>query len=139
MMRAGEWDGDSLLCELGPGGPLSALVRATVPRGQTVAIAVPDDLDTLVATLTGRPPGRRLRGPPRRAPLRFGTAVISPCAGIFESPTGSVGPAVQIGDLLGFVSGAEVRSPFAGDLMGVLAHPGERVQAGQPIAWLRAR
>ena len=29
-------------------------------------------------------------------------------------------------------------SPFAGELMGVLAHPGERVQAGQPIAWLRS-
>ena len=53
IMRTGEWDGDSLFCELGPGGPLSAMVRATVPGGQTVAIAVPDDLDTLVATLTG--------------------------------------------------------------------------------------
>ena len=49
------------------------------------------------------------------------------------------GTPIEIGDLVGFVSGTEVRSPFAGDLMGVLAHPGERVQPGQPIAWLRAR
>jgi [acyl-carrier-protein] S-malonyltransferase len=140
MMRTGEWDGDNLFCELGPGGALSAMVRATVPESQTVAIAVPDDLDTLVATLTGETAlagtseghqGERLYVSER--------LIISPAAGIFESPTGPVGPAVQIGDLLGLVSGTEVRSPFAGELMGVLAHPGERVQAGQPIAWLRAR
>jgi hypothetical protein len=30
-----------------------------------------------------------------------------------------------------------VRSPFRGTLMGMLAHPGERLRAGQPVAWLR--
>ena len=30
-MHIGEWDGDNLFCELGPGGPLSQMVRATVP------------------------------------------------------------------------------------------------------------
>lgn len=30
-----------------------------------------------------------------------------------------------------------VPSPFAGQLMGVLALAGERVRAGQPLAWLR--
>jgi biotin carboxyl carrier protein len=108
---------------------------------------VPDDLDTLVATLTGETAllgsadghqGERLYVSER--------LIISPCAGIFDVPSGpagtSAGPPgalVEIGDLLGLVSGTEVRSPFAGELMGVIAHPGERVQPGQPIAWLRAR
>ena len=30
-----------------------------------------------------------------------------------------------------------VRSPFDGQLMGMLAHAGERVREGQPLAWLR--
>ena len=143
IMRTGEWDGDALFCELGPGGPLSAMVRATAPEAMTVAIAVPDDLDTLVATLTGETAdlgaaeghqGERLYVSER--------LIISPRAGIFDYPAGTTGPAgpsIEIGDLLGLVSGTEVRSPFAGELMGLIAHPGERVQPGQPIAWLRAR
>ncbi len=66
--------------------------------------------------------------------------VISPGPGVFE-PTGDA-PAteatVEVGTLLGSVAGHEVRSPFSGWLMGMLAQPGERVQTGQPIAWLRA-
>ena len=31
-----------------------------------------------------------------------------------------------------------VRSKFAGWMMGLLVHEGERVREGQPIAWLRA-
>ena len=140
IMRTGEWDGDSLLCELGPGGPLSAMVRATVPEAMTVAIAVPDDLDTLVATLTGAAavPGSAEGHQGERLYVSE-RLIISPCAGIFDLPAGPAGPSVEIGDLLGHVSGTEVRSPFAGELMGVIAHPGERVQPGQPIAWLRAR
>ena len=67
--------------------------------------------------------------------------VISPNAGIFEPATGielSPGTGIEVGTLLGTVSGEEVRSPFAGRLEGTLAHPGERVQTGQPIAWLHA-
>jgi biotin carboxyl carrier protein len=30
-----------------------------------------------------------------------------------------------------------VCSPFRGRLIGMLAHPGERLREGQPIAWLR--
>jgi [acyl-carrier-protein] S-malonyltransferase len=143
MMRTGEWDGDSLFCELGPGGPLSALVRATAPEAMTVAIAAPDDLDTLVATLTGETasPGAA-EGQQGERLYVSERLIISPCAGIFDlpaEPTGPAGPSIEIGDLLGLVSGTEVRSPFAGELMGVIANPGERVQPGQPIAWLRAR
>jgi [acyl-carrier-protein] S-malonyltransferase len=161
VMRSGEWDGDTLFFELGPGGQLSAMVRATVPEATSIPIKVPDDLDVLVATLTGDTTGdgtERHQGERLYVSERL---VISPCAGIFQLPAqgsgGAVGPVaavttgtatataspagtpIEIGDLVGLVSGTEVRSPFAGDLMGVLAHPGERVQPGQPIAWLRAR
>ena len=154
------------------------MVRATAADAMTVAIAVPDDLDNLVATLTGESAlpgtdaGEGHQGERLYVSERL---IISPCAGIFELPAGAaadlagdpasptatapgqsdapttrtgaaetaatvqVGTTVQIGDLIGSVSGTEVRSPFAGELMGVLAHPGERVQAGQPIAWLRSR
>ncbi|MGA2521595.1 MAG: hypothetical protein ABSG81_12360 [Acidimicrobiales bacterium] len=81
--------------------------------------------------------------------------VISPAAGVFEPAThlaapgpaglGEAGPpgpghdgaTVVVGDLLGTVGSAEVRTPFAGTVVGFLAHPGERVAAGEPIAWVR--
>ncbi|HUY86120.1 MAG TPA: ACP S-malonyltransferase [Acidimicrobiales bacterium] len=44
---------------------------------------------------------------------------------------------INTGDLLGNVSGVEVRTQFSGSLMGLLVLSGERVAAGQPVAWLR--
>ena len=41
------------------------------------------------------------------------------------------------GDILGHIGVTEVRSPFAGELMGWLAVDTERVTASKPIAWLR--
>jgi [acyl-carrier-protein] S-malonyltransferase len=197
--------GDQLFCELGAGGSLCALVRATAPSARTLAIAAPDDLDTLVATLAGEAavaPAAHAGHEGERLYL-FERLVVSPCAGLFELPppavvaeagggaghatsaggaghatsagggtntagargspgqgaagvnpgvdpttanqaasTGTAAGAlprpIAIGDIVGLVSGTEVRSPFAGELMGVLAHPGERVQPGQPLAWLRS-
>ncbi len=34
-------------------------------------------------------------------------------------------------------SSTPVSSPFKGELMGMLAEPGERLREGQPVAWLR--
>jgi len=39
---------------------------------------------------------------------------------------------------VGLVGEHEVRSPFAGSVVGVLAVDGERVTTSQPIAWLRS-
>jgi biotin carboxyl carrier protein len=43
--------------------------------------------------------------------------------------------------LIGYVEvkghSTPVHSPFGGRLMGLLAHAGERVREGQPVAWLR--
>jgi len=141
VMRTTDWDGDALFCELGPGGPLAEMVRLTVPEAETLAIAVPDDLDSLVGTLTGEGPFANLSSDGHQGERLYVSErlIISPTAGLFEHPEGACSPGETIGtgDLVGLVSGAEVRSPFAGELMGVLAHPGERVQPGQPIAWLR--
>ncbi len=49
------------------------------------------------------------------------------------------GNSIGVGHLIGRVGDIEVRSPFAGEMMGVLALEGERVMTSQPIAWLRTR
>lgn len=46
---------------------------------------------------------------------------------------------VGVGDRIGRVGDSEVRTPFAGRVVGFLAHGGERVVNGQPLAWLRVR
>jgi [acyl-carrier-protein] S-malonyltransferase len=80
--------------------------------------------------------------------------VVSPSSGIF-APEGSLQApgtgllpgtsgeqdappsAVDVGDLVGRVGVSEVRTPFAGQVIGWLAAEGERVQEGQPLVWLR--
>ena len=71
--------------------------------------------------------------------------VVSPKVGVFRpcEPADRVplGELLAAGQVIGFVDvlgqHSEVRSPFAGFFMGMLALDGERVRAGQPIAWLR--
>ena len=65
--------------------------------------------------------------------------VVAPALGVFRPvDTGAV---VQAGDPVGVVVGSGVEHPvvsrFTGSLMGVLAHEGERVREGEPVAWLR--
>ena len=52
---------------------------------------------------------------------------------------GSVEPGdpVSPGSIIGSVGEHEVRSPFEGIVVGMLAVAGERVTSSQPIAWLR--
>ena len=92
--------------------------------------------------------GVRVDTPPSGGGEQLGIAervVVAPAAGTFQ-PSGSdfaasEGEPIDAGRLLGVVSSlsgeAEVRSPFAGFFMGLLALPGERVHPRQPIAWLR--
>ena len=51
------------------------------------------------------------------------------------------GTMVTEGEVVGVIEvrgqALPVRSAFTGALMGMLAHPGERVREGQPVAWLR--
>ena len=71
--------------------------------------------------------------------------VVSPSLGVFSPhPPATVtaeGELVHEGQAIGVVerSGVvtQVRSPFTGFLMGLLATEGERVREGEPVAWLR--
>jgi biotin carboxyl carrier protein len=82
--------------------------------------------------------GERLSVPER--------VVISPCLGQFRAAEPEVitaeGEVVDAGQVVGYIDTqgrtVAVRSKFAGWMMGLLVHEGERVREGQPIAWLRA-
>jgi len=69
--------------------------------------------------------------------------IVAPAVGIFRTTNDAAiaGLFVDEGDHIGFVDGpgtaTPVRSPFRGELVGMLAHPGERLREGQPVAWLR--
>ncbi|MHB1775164.1 MAG: ACP S-malonyltransferase [Acidimicrobiales bacterium] len=146
--------GATTLVELGPGGVLSGLARRVVPELHALAVATPDDLDTLIDSLGpdgSRPDAHAHQGEHLYMSERV---VVSPSAGIFlpeqtlaapgtgllpgtgggdgQAPSG-----VAVGDLVGRVGVAEVRTPFAGQVVRWLAAAGERVQEGQPLLWLR--
>jgi biotin carboxyl carrier protein len=70
--------------------------------------------------------------------------IVAPAPGTFRPvEPGDIAAeiAVEQEQVIGFVEGkghsTPVRSPFGGKLMGLLAHAGERVREGQPVAWLR--
>ena len=70
--------------------------------------------------------------------------IVAPAPGTFrpvEPGDVAVEAPVVAEQVIGFVEGkghsTPVRSPFGGLLMGLLAHAGERVREGQPVAWLR--
>lgn len=82
------------------------------------------------------------RGETLRIPERV---VVAPSGGVFEPhPPRTVtteGEIVEVGQIIGVLrfsgTDVEVRTPFAGFLIEMLAARGERVREGQPIAWLR--
>jgi len=150
--------GATRLVEVGPGGVLTGLARRTLPDALASAVATPDDLDTLVNAIAGSETGQVFAAAHQGEHLYTSErVVISPAAGIFEPVVGVAAPGpgdltaagtdapgahgapVAVGDLLGTVGTVEVRTPFAGTVVGFLAHPGERVVAGEPVAWLRVQ
>jgi len=146
IMRLGGLDGggdaQQLFVELGPGDSLSTMIRHTLPSVTTVAVSAPADLDSLVEAVSGDSALHAYAVGHQGEHLYVSErVVISPGPGIFEPAADldlDVGTPIEVGTLLGMVAGAEVRSPFAGRLQGALAQAGERVQTGQPIAWLHA-
>ena len=96
-------------------------------------------------------PARSVHGEELQVPERV---IVAPALGVFkpvdlrasgvEVQEGEIvteGEMVVEGQVVGVVEarGAAhpVRSAFNGFLVGLLAHPGERVREGQPVAWLR--
>ncbi len=69
--------------------------------------------------------------------------IIAPTSGRFQ-PVGdgtAGGADISEEQVIGYVEGhgqsVPVCSPFRGLLMGLMAHSGERVREGQPVAWMR--
>jgi len=137
-------EGERLFVELGSGGVLTGLTRRIAPGATAISVATPGDLDTLVEAISGDSLLHTYAASHHGEHLYVSERmVISPCAGVFRPTNASAaaaaeGEPIEVGTILGLVGGTEVRSPFAGWLMGMLALPGERVQTGQPVAWLRA-
>ncbi|MEQ8716097.1 MAG: ACP S-malonyltransferase [Acidimicrobiales bacterium] len=129
-------DGFSTLVELGPGGALRGMAKRAAREMTSLSVNAPADIDALLEAIGGTPhDARHHEGEMLHATERL---VVSPCGGVFtpvdDCPDGSV---IAAGRIIGHVAGTEVRSPFAGELMGYLALADERVTPSQPIAWLR--
>jgi [acyl-carrier-protein] S-malonyltransferase len=140
VQRLVDLDVDTLI-ELGPGGVLTGMAKRISRDTRAMAVATPDDLDVLLELLAGEPvdPANQPDGEHLYMTERM---VVSPTAGVFTPAeawrsAGAEGAAVEVGDLVGHVGDREVRSLFAGTVMGLIAVDGERVTPSQPIAWLR--
>ena len=130
-------DGATIFVEIGPGDVLTGLARRTLPDAMSLSVATPEGLDKLVDALAGDGPLHAYVEQHQGEHLYMSERlVVSPAAGVFAPAHGGAGD-VSVGALLGTIGATEVRSPWGGALMGMLAVEGERVQVGQPIAWLR--
>ncbi|MDQ3569135.1 MAG: hypothetical protein M3396_00615 [Actinomycetota bacterium] len=110
---------------------------------------------TAATPATPAKPAKPVRGEELEVPERV---ILAPAVGVFQPVAAesgangaegassdhvaqSGGKPVAEGDVVGVVEtrgqAHPVRSAFSGFLVGMLAHPGERVREGQPVAWLR--
>ncbi len=146
--------GMTTFVELGAGGVLTGLVKRTLDGDGIAAhgLSTPEDLEKLLEVLAPSlaPVDERLAGSPGFVMTE--RLVVSPATGPFK-PVEAFASAqprlddsggddavieVAVGQLIGWAGEAEIRSPFAGTLEGIIVLPGERVVSGQPVAWLRA-
>jgi [acyl-carrier-protein] S-malonyltransferase len=123
--------------ELGPGTVLTGMAKRTITNSRTLSVATPDDLDKMLEALAGPPAAAvgQIEGEHLFVTERI---IVSPGAGVFTPVAGlEPGAVIAAGEIVGNVGHLEVRSPFAGQLMGFLAVATERVTSSEPIAWLR--
>ncbi len=133
--------GYTTFVELGPGAVLSGTVKRTTQDTMSLKVNSPDDINTVLEALAGQP---TIVAGPLEGEALFATErlVVSPTTGVFhpvDIDAQLIGSEVEAGHILGNVGDSEVRSPWAGMIIGFLAIDGERVTASQPIAWLRTR
>jgi len=130
--------GVSTVVELGPGGVLTGMARRTIPNVTAISVSTPDEVDSLLERIASSTPTPHLSGHEGEHLFATERLVVSPAAGVFTpDPTITPGHVIQAGTLVGRVGDHEVRSPFGGSVMGLIAVDGERVTVSQPIAWLR--
>lgn len=125
--------------EIGPGTVLTGLSKRIVKDGRTSSVSTPQELDQFLEVLAGPPAGQvgRHEGEHLFMTERI---IVSPAAGVFTPATDiGAGTLITEGRAMGKVGTTDVRSPFAGEVMGYLAVEGERVTSSQPIAWLRTQ
>ena len=128
--------GATVFVEVGPGSVLTGMAKRTLAGTTTLAVSTPEDLDKLLTALAS--PSESVAVHEGEHLFATERMVVSPAAGVFTPATDlAPGFALSPGTVLGLVGEKEVRSPFAGILVGVLAVEGERVNTSQPIAWLR--
>ena len=130
--------GVTTLVECGPGAVLTGMAKRTVGNLRAISVSTPDEVDSLLESIAATPATPHLSGHEGEHLFATERLVVSPAAGVF-SPDPSIAPGnmIQAGTLVGRVGDHEVRSPFGGSVMGLIAVDGERVTVSQPIAWLR--
>ncbi|HUW03653.1 MAG TPA: ACP S-malonyltransferase [Acidimicrobiales bacterium] len=130
-------EGATTFLELGPGTVLTGTVKRTLRGSRRLSVDAPGQLDAALEVLTNTPATEpdRHRGEHLHTSARL---VVSPGSGLFTPGEVTEGTAVDAGDVIGLVGETEIRTPFSGSLMGLLALSGERISSSQPVAWLNA-
>ena len=127
--------GVSAVVELSPAGTLSGLFGREYKDVKTVALRTPDDLEAARALIEEDKEYRTGTGtaPPWRL-------ILAPAGGTFEMNSIEVGTELSDGAQLGNITSrrgnAEVFAPHGGRLIEWLAHDGDRIRPGQPLARL---
>jgi [acyl-carrier-protein] S-malonyltransferase len=119
--------------ELPPGGTLTGLVRRALPGIETLAVKSPDDLPAARALLQRHVSTTSEAGPAWRL-------AVAPVAGTFRAAGVEPGSPVAAGASVGTVESrrdvATVSAACGGVLVEWLAHDGDPVSPGQPLALL---
>ncbi len=138
--------------ELGPGAVLTSLAKRTLEgEFNSYSVSTPEELESVVGAIAGSKAAQakesqrsagffmaeRLVVAPGTGPFRPADEFVSASPTLDANEPEPEGLMVHVGDLIGWVGELEIRSPFAGDLQGIIVLAGERVTAGQPVAWLR--
>tara|TARA_B100000953_G_scaffold73393_1_gene59265 strand:- start:698 stop:1021 length:324 start_codon:yes stop_codon:yes gene_type:complete len=104
----------------------------------TLSVGAPEELDALLVAVTDLGSSEQPAAGTGEHLYVTERLVVSPCAGTFTPQEGlGSDQIIAVGDVVGWVAEEEVRSPFSGVIMDLIALEGERVTARQPIAWLR--
>lgn len=146
--------GTRIFVELGAGAMLTGLTKRSI-TGEITAInvATPEELESLVDVIAGseaasvreieRTAGfamtERLIVASATGPFRPVPEFASASPKLTAQQEAAERLMIGIGDLVGWAGEVEIRSPFAGDLQGIIVLSGERVVSGQPVAWLRTK